>query len=48
MVCVPEATFPGCMIDENKHVEVEGWYSREDAVKEIEASRKRYREDAHN
>jgi inorganic pyrophosphatase len=31
---------------ENKHVEVEGWYSREHAVKEIEASRRRYREDA--
>ena len=30
---------------ENKHVEVEGWYSREDAVAEIEASRRRYRED---
>ena len=31
---------------ENKHVEVAGWYSREDAVKEIEASRRRFREDA--
>jgi inorganic pyrophosphatase len=31
---------------ENKHVEVEGWHSREDAVREIEASRERYREDA--
>jgi inorganic pyrophosphatase len=31
---------------ENKHVEIEGWYSREDAVEEIEASRKRYRENA--
>jgi inorganic pyrophosphatase len=29
---------------ENKHVEVEGWYSREDAVNEIEASRARFRE----
>jgi inorganic pyrophosphatase len=28
---------------ENKHVEVEGWFSREDAIKEIEASRERYR-----
>jgi inorganic pyrophosphatase len=101
MVCVSEATFPGCMIDvkplvlfrmeddqgiddkvlavpptdpgwntlesldevpdqlqseiahfftvykqlESKHVEIEGWYSREDAVSEIEASRRRYRED---
>ena len=29
---------------ENKKVEVEGWFSREDAVKEIEASRARFRE----
>ena len=29
---------------ENKKVEVKGWFSREDAVKEIEASRKRFRE----
>jgi inorganic pyrophosphatase len=29
---------------ENKRVEVEGWFSRADAVKEIEASRKRFRE----
>jgi inorganic pyrophosphatase len=29
---------------ENKHVDVEGWFSREDAIKEIEASRERYRE----
>jgi inorganic pyrophosphatase len=29
---------------ENKHVEVEGWFSRADAVKEIEASRARFRE----
>ncbi|MBA3261391.1 MAG: inorganic diphosphatase [Thermoleophilaceae bacterium] len=29
---------------ENKKVEVEGWFSREDAVQEIEASRKRFRE----
>ena len=29
---------------ENKKVEVEGWFSREDAIKEIEASRKRFRE----
>jgi inorganic pyrophosphatase len=27
---------------ENKKVEVEGWFEREDAVKEIEASRERY------
>jgi inorganic pyrophosphatase len=33
---------------ENKKVEVEGWFSREDAIKEIEASRARFREaDAH-
>jgi inorganic pyrophosphatase len=31
---------------ENKTVEVDGWYSREEAVKEIEASRRRYREGA--
>jgi len=29
---------------EQKKVDVDGWYSREDAWKEIEASRKRYRE----
>jgi inorganic pyrophosphatase len=29
---------------ENKKVEVEGWFSREDAVNEIEASRVRFRE----
>jgi inorganic pyrophosphatase len=29
---------------EQKKVSVDGWYSREDAEKEIEASRKRYRE----
>jgi inorganic pyrophosphatase len=29
---------------ENKKVEVRGWFSREDAVAEIEESRKRYRE----
>jgi inorganic pyrophosphatase len=29
---------------ERKKVTVDGWYSREDAIKEIEASRKRYRE----
>jgi inorganic pyrophosphatase len=29
---------------ENKKVEVEGWFSREDAIKEIEASRARFRE----
>jgi inorganic pyrophosphatase len=29
---------------ENKKVEVEGWFSREDAIKEIEASRERFRE----
>jgi inorganic pyrophosphatase len=28
---------------ENKKVEVDGWYSREDAIKEIEASRQRFR-----
>ena len=100
MVCVSEATFPGCMIDvkpialfrmeddkgiddkvlcvpltdpgwnhmdtledlptqlrdeiahffsiykdlERKKVTVDGWYSREDAIKEIEASRKRFTE----
>jgi inorganic pyrophosphatase len=30
---------------ENKKVEVDGWFSREDAIKEIEASRKRFREE---
>jgi inorganic pyrophosphatase len=100
MVCVSEATFPGCMIDvkpialfrmedekgiddkilcvpvqdpawntldelddlskqlrdeiahffsvykdlEQKKVRVDGWYSREDAIKEIEESRKRYQD----
>jgi inorganic pyrophosphatase len=100
MVCVSEATFPGCMIDvkaialfrmeddkgiddkvlcvplsdpgwnkmetlddipdqlqdeiahffsiykdlERKKVTVDGWYSREDAIEEIEASRKRFKE----
>jgi inorganic pyrophosphatase len=29
---------------ENKKVEVEGWFSREDAIREIEASRARFRE----
>ena len=29
---------------ENKKVEVEGWLSREDAIKEIAASRERFRE----
>jgi inorganic pyrophosphatase len=29
---------------EQKKVSVDGWYSREDAVKEIEASRRRYRD----
>jgi len=29
---------------EFKEVEVDGWYSREDALEEIEASRARYRE----
>jgi inorganic pyrophosphatase len=29
---------------ENKKVEVEGWFSREDAIEEIEASRVRFRE----
>jgi inorganic pyrophosphatase len=29
---------------EQKKVSVDGWYSREDAVKEIEASRRRFRE----
>jgi inorganic pyrophosphatase len=103
MVCVSEATFPGCMIDvkpialfrmkddkgiddkvlcvplsdpgwnsmekledipdqlrdeiahffsiykdlEQKAVEVDGWYPREDAIAEIEASRKRFKEDSH-
>jgi inorganic pyrophosphatase len=27
---------------ENKKVEVEGWFSREDAIEEIEASRRRF------
>jgi inorganic pyrophosphatase len=29
---------------ENKKVEVEGWFSREDAIEEIEASRRRFKE----
>jgi inorganic pyrophosphatase len=29
---------------ENKKVEVEGWFAREDAIREIEASRERFRE----
>ena len=29
---------------ENKKVEVRGWFSREDAIEEIDASRKRYRQ----
>jgi inorganic pyrophosphatase len=29
---------------ENKKVEVEGWFSRADAIEEIESSRKRFRE----
>ena len=29
---------------ENKHVSVDGWFSRQDAVEEIEASRARFRE----
>jgi inorganic pyrophosphatase len=106
MVCVSEATFPGCMIDvkpialfrmeddkgiddkvlcvplsdpgwnkmeklddlpdqlrdeiahffsiykdlEQKKVTVDGWYSREDAITEIEASRQRFKEsgDSHH
>jgi inorganic pyrophosphatase len=32
---------------ERKKVRVDGWYSREDALEEIEASRKRFRENAH-
>jgi inorganic pyrophosphatase len=31
---------------ENKKVEVEGWFSREDAIEEIEASRTRFKESA--
>jgi inorganic pyrophosphatase len=30
---------------ENKKVEVKGWFSREDAIEEIGASRKRFREE---
>ena len=30
---------------ERKKVKVDGWYSREDAIEEIEASRKRFKED---
>ena len=29
---------------EHKRVEVEGWFSREEAIKEIDAARKRFRE----
>jgi len=103
MICVSEATFPGCMIDvkpialfrmeddkgiddkvlcvpltdpgwnhieqledlpgqlrdeiahffsiykdlEQKAVKVDGWYSRDDAIEEIEASRERFRQNAH-
>jgi inorganic pyrophosphatase len=103
MVCVSEATFPGCTIDvkpialfrmedekgiddkilcvpltdpawnrleklddlpdqlrdeiahffsiykdlEQKKVKVDGWYSREEAVEEIEASRRRFRDEGH-
>jgi inorganic pyrophosphatase len=32
---------------EQKKVTVKGWFSREDAIKEIEASRDRYSDDAH-
>ena len=32
---------------ENKKVEVKGWYSREDAIKEIKASRERFKENSH-
>jgi inorganic pyrophosphatase len=32
---------------ENKHVEVRGWFAREQAVKEIEASRARFGESGH-
>ena len=32
---------------EQKAVKVDGWYSREDAMEEIEASRKRFREQDH-
>src|SRR4051794_30032222 len=32
---------------EQKTVKVDGWYSREDAVKEIDASRKRFQETSH-
>jgi inorganic pyrophosphatase len=32
---------------EQKAVKVDGWYSREDALKEIEESRKRFRESGH-
>jgi inorganic pyrophosphatase len=31
---------------ERKRVEVDGWYSREDAIAEIEASRRRWREES--
>ncbi len=32
---------------EQKAVRVDGWYSREDAIEEIEASRERYRQEGH-
>ena len=32
---------------EQKEVKVDGWYSREDAIKEIEASRERYKQQGH-
>jgi inorganic pyrophosphatase len=32
---------------ERKKVAVDGWYSREDAVKEIQASRERFRDAGH-
>jgi inorganic pyrophosphatase len=32
---------------ERKKVKVDGWYSREDAIDEIEASRKRFEENSH-
>ena len=33
---------------EQKKVEVDGWYGREEAVKEIEASRKRFQDEGHH
>ena len=32
---------------ERKQVKVDGWYSREDAVEEIDASRERFRDSDH-